>query len=134
MCLEKISEKIVATEDIVCYKQCRQMRDKKLIWNLKNIFRFKWILDYDYTYKTPFYYMEVELGKTYTSVLQVDQDGTINKGLHSYANKVDTGFYALIECVIPKGATYYKGIGLREPGYASDKLRYVKLIKKFERI
>ena len=54
-------------------------------------------------------------------------------GLHSYASIRDTQYSILVneviaKCIIPKGASYYKGRFGGYTSYASDILTYVELI------
>lgn len=66
----------------------------------------------------------------------------VDLGLHSFAQMETAGKEAksygeaLVECVIPKGAKYYEGQfepidGRRVKSYASDKLKYVKVLKDY---
>lgn len=118
----------IATKDIVCYKKCDIYNEEPMPWSIKNPFFLKKL----YFYKTPYYCMHIELGETYESTLKKSLDGgNIEEGLHTFAEsdqQLNLG-QVLIECVIPVGATYYEGVGLWRAGYASDKLRYVKIIK-----
>ena len=82
--------------------------------------------------KTPFQDAIVEIGQTYKSelILGGTNYNSVFEGLHTYANKPPTSYRdgKLIKCVIPKGATYYEGLGFWKPGYASNELRYVKVL------
>ena len=124
----------VAEEDITCYKFLRVVRDG--------------------TYYAPYYSNhQYEIGKEYTSILSRYHDNGadgcrhpftgIRQGLHSLATVEDTrciamhrtevykGFhkYVVVECVIPKGATYYKGYWRGCAAYASNKLKAIKVIE-----
>lgn len=75
---------------------------------------------------------EVEIGKTYVSKL-VKIDNTVEEGLHSYGNKPHYIINKILaECIIPKGAKYYEGKFENELSYASDTLKYIRLITKAE--
>jgi hypothetical protein len=78
----------------------------------------------------------VEIGKTYESDLEghLYDENTIGKGLHSFYNISDCEEDSLreesdmiVECIIPKGASYHEGIFDIFPSYASNKLKYVKI-------
>lgn len=87
---------------------------------------------------TPYMHTEVKVGETYESKLTkvVDDEhelySVIKKGIHSFKNLKDIGKYdtydVICECMIPKGAHYYKGKFGSCDSYASDKLTYVQLI------
>jgi len=81
-------------------------------------------------YRTPYRDSVVEIGETYTSNLCYYNDGsTVEEGLHSYkiteSNVKTAG--VLVECIIPKGATYYTGYFNGRSAYASNTLTYVKI-------
>lgn len=88
-------------------------------------------------YKTSYQNFPIEIGKTYESEL-VRVRNTVFQGLHSFERfdecKRDIGcggigrrgIYA--ECIIPAGSKYYKGKFLGASSFASDKLKYVKII------
>lgn len=88
---------------------------------------------------TPYQSVKIEIGNTYNSVLKkVYMD--INEGLHSFkhlSDAIEDGDGVYVQCVIPKGSKYYEGIFIvRHNGvgyaesYASNKLTYVKIVKK----
>ena len=142
MCLDitKDPQLKVATEDIICYKVVRQSENMLI---------------------TPYQLMPVEIGKTYISKL-IEYDRAlgsgkgIDVGLHSFATiksaRIEINDWSLyisvrangklfqrssdmiiIECVIPKGSSYYTGTFSIEKSehesYASDTLKYIKIIK-----
>lgn len=87
-------------------------------------------------YHTPYIKTIIELGKEYTSELYLYEFlNLVEKGLHSFIQKpnIKEGEY-LVKCIIPKGSKYYKGIFELGPysfdSIASDKLKYIKIIKK----
>ena len=193
MCLDRISERKVATEDIVCYKFIKeQMILKKNKVKHGDSFTGKingincqgkvsinkvggvyfctndYILDgidaddkleYDYSwliddsvkeirvngknvlrpgYVTPYMDTNVEMGVVYYSEISV-RDNKIGKALHSFKYLSDASIsrdansispiMRLVECVIPKGSVYYEGTFAIYQGYASDTLKYVKLVE-----
>lgn len=83
-------------------------------------------------YQTIYQNFTVKIGETYTSPLEKNND-TVHMGLHSYASIRDTqhsilGDEVIAKCIIPKGASYYKGTYDAFISYASDTLTYVELI------
>ena len=81
-------------------------------------------------YETPYQYMKVEMGETYTSDL-INLGKRVEIGLHSfktmkYAKSVSS---IVAKCIIPKGSQYYEGMFGSYASYASDCLTYVEIIK-----
>lgn len=134
MCLEikKFTFKRKARKDIIVYKQISS-----------------YVIEDKTFYVTPYRQSEIKIGNTYTSEIKIFGLGVEN-ALHSFANIVDcfdnsryidktiyvngngykTVTPVLVECVIPKGSSYYKGIfDGRFTSYASDKLIYKRILK-----
>lgn len=90
---------------------------------------------------TPFFGMGVKPGMLARSVLRV-KAACVHEGLHSYARLEDAKqhavdrFYriALVECRIPFGAKYYAGTTMSRDGYASNRLRYVKIVETIDQL
>ena len=92
--------------------------------------------------ETPYQRANVLLGETYKSALELN-DMSVEKGLHSFANKADATDEALfqqglnfvnanktvlvVEATIPKGSNYYKGDYCSAVAYTSDTLYYGKI-------
>lgn len=131
MCLflKNKPQALIADKDIICYKICEYYTKKA-----GKVF---------YTY---YYGTFVALGRTYSSVIEINKDGEysfeIEKALHSYCTfesaviKLDSLVYhrhnsvAIIQCIIPMGSTYYIGnYDGPNDGYASNRLTYVELVK-----
>ena len=110
----------------------------------KKGYKYSWVFDDRVTeingeapvlinvYQTVYQNVTVKIGETYTSSLEKIID-TVHMGLHSYANIRDTqhsilGREVIAKCIIPKGASYYKGRHDTYTSYASDTLTYVELI------
>lgn len=105
---------------------------------------YSWVYDYRVTeingekpilttlYTTIYQNFLVKIGETYTSPLEKIGD-TIGPGLHSYADVEKAYIFihkgeVMVKCIIPKGASYYKGTYEGGTSYASDTLTYVELI------
>lgn len=114
-------------------------------WNIddKQGYKFSWYVDYHVTsitvggkeirnkLMTPYRDALIEIGEEYVSGL-IKKGATVNIGLHSFKHEIDAkrdggGVYA--ECIIPKGAEYYEGNFHESECYASNRLKYVKLIE-----
>lgn len=91
-------------------------------------------------YTTPYKHVPILIGETYTSRLKKDggffEKAHIHEGLHSFKHKSDAQYYASLffdhvvaECIIPAGSTYYIGEFGGISSYASDKLKYIKIIE-----
>lgn len=124
MCLiiDRYSQPQIATEDIVVYKHLIQDTDNEFITSYKHA--------------------PVTIGETYSSKIGVtiSDSGTrvVEMALHSFGDKADAQRGAesydevLVECIIPKGSTYYIGRFEYYPGpsYASNRLKYVKVLSR----
>jgi hypothetical protein len=114
MCLKRATGPKIATKDIKCYKILRRTP--------KNLY-------------ATIYRMKYQVRKTYTSELEAFYNGSeVHKGLHSFSARPRgrdiSQEYPAVLCVIPKGATYYKGKqGSYKNGYASNKIKIVKILK-----
>lgn len=96
------------------------------------------------TFVTLFRQALVELRQTYDSTLSCPiplSDGLygITEGLHSFRRKENAFAYTkklsflsikliILECVIPKGSKYYKGMFSKYSCYASNQLKYIKYV------
>ena len=137
MCLEKISERKIAEDDITVYK----------------------IIKYDNRigeYFTPFMNKQIKIGETYNSelvVLNCGYNAIVQEGLHSFPGNCDLMIlieymglnffkykncnFFIFKCIIPKNSKFYCGkfdISCFEYDYdyidsiASDTLTYVEKI------
>ena len=95
------------------------------------------ILETKRRYLTPYKTAPIIIGETYKLDLIYDHScigkPIIEIGLHSFTNYSsarDDGSGVIVECIIPKGARYYKGIFFGKESYASDILKYVEIIEK----
>lgn len=87
------------------------------------------LIGYEY-FQTPYQNFRMEIGLTYTSEL-VLRDYNVENGLHSLGDKKDLKHYReyiFIECIIPKGAYYYKGTYDKFVSYASSELKVIRVI------
>ena len=87
------------------------------------------------TFTTPFQAAKVKIGETYESGLILEEYIAWNEieiGLHSFANY--KGIRRLkcniiVKCIIPKGSEYFIGLFDGKTSYASNKLKYIEIIK-----
>lgn len=92
-------------------------------------------------YYTLYRTFPIRIGETYTSELIVidrwlRENNIIEVGLHSYTQLEDAMLdarwedvnFAIVECIIPKGAKYYQGEFGHDASYASDQLKYDKVL------
>lgn len=112
----------IAFKDIKCYKKIIITSDGDLF--------------------TPFRYAKIKIGEQYRSRLRkynLGIDVEIEDGLHSVASvesarNIDH-YYSLeekeviVECIIPKFSIYYKGMFNDFISYASNKLKYIEIVK-----
>jgi len=94
------------------------------------------------TYRTTYQEFPVTIGETYSSMLiTVEFCGWdfCSIGLHSFPEllsaKKDGAVAcwencAVAKCIIPKGSKYYVGTFGNEISYASDTIKYVKIVAK----
>ena len=125
MCLniKPFSRLKTASNDIICYKHL-MVRDDKFI--------------------TPYIFQVINIGETYTSILKREKNicnpyllrlfkTSVNRGLHSFAYKVDAKIdidsekEIIVKCVIPIGAKYYEGTFADCVSYASTTLKYIEI-------
>ncbi len=95
---------------------------------------------------TPYQSFKVEEGKLYTSSLcrKTEPLDMIDIGLHSFRTKRDAladvksamrnvgitaKAYYIVKCIIPKGSSYYVGTTFNVRSYASDAIKYGKLVE-----
>lgn len=148
MCLErnpKNSPLEQATNDIICYK-CVEVPYERWFkirtWFLRKSKRLT-------EYQTYFTSDPIIIGETYIAIPIFNEDQLkiiessskrLVKGfIHSFRKKEDAIMFAkcpghsyvdVVECVIPAGTYYFKGINSDgTDGYASTKIRYVKVIR-----
>ena len=112
----------IAFKDIKCYKKIIITSDGDLL--------------------TPFRFAEIKIGEQYKSRLRKYNfgiDAGIEDGLHSVssvesARNIDhycslEGKVVIVECIIPKFSIYYKGMFNDFISYASNKLKYIEIVK-----
>lgn len=144
MCLDLYGDNTlkVAEEDIICYKFLKRVSKNNFTSPYQH---FKYDLGVEYSAEFTVFDKE-HLTVTYDSSGKPSSTFELNyqveEGLHS-AKKLDeireyvdlfnftyTGDYVIVECIIPKGASYYEGYWYGKDGYyASNKLVATKVIK-----
>jgi len=115
-----------ASEDIVCYKYLCTKPPRFMRNYTSSQGNGK-------TYYTPYKYMPVKIGTTYSSNI-LRQGLTVSIALHSFSSyesldKFREDDTVKVECLIPKGSKYYVGKFLGYESYASDKIEYIKIIE-----
>jgi hypothetical protein len=109
------------------YRECIARHDI-VVW--------KHVLNTGLNYRTAYRHVVVKMGKEYESVIGIN-GLLLSEGLHSYRLRCDASEYAnryceaLVKCVIPKGAVYYRGVFRERDVYASGRLRYVGVVKDY---
>ena len=113
------------------YSWCFDGDVDKLIVNKETLIDKEDIAQHTKTFLTPYQRANVEIGKTYDSILYKDYD-VITFGLHSFSKLKDVKRITRViaKCIIPKGSEYYEGT-FEDKGisYASNKITYLKIVK-----
>lgn len=114
MCLEikHNAKKMTARKDIVVYKILLKWRDGTL--------------------RTPFRNCVINIGEQKESYL-LKEENEITIGLHSFKSynlisDKDGHWGRVAKCIIPKGSKYYVGKFDGRISYASDKIKYIKIV------
>lgn len=139
MCLQVNAKKQypqVAEEDITVYKYLR-IRNNDGVESLEAPFRgFCYTVGEEYS---------AELGAHLYNQYNPEEGCFVEEGFHSiktykslegYVENLHEVYlnyrkYAIVECVIPKGSTYYEGTWTFMEGYASDKIKIVSVLKEY---
>jgi hypothetical protein len=86
------------------------------------------------TFLTPIQKAEIKIGETYKSEL-IKYGSSIEDGIHSFKSLKAANYSASFEekkivakCIIPKGSKYYIGNFNGYVSYASDTLKYIKVL------
>lgn len=112
----------------------------------KPIICYKQLIEIDGRYYTPFQHSEIEIGKEFQSELIKEglfsSNVVINVGLHSFMWYHETikspltfapkGRIVVVLCEIPIGSKYYKGRFNGNDSYASNKLKYLQIIRSLK--
>ena len=129
----------VATADIVCYKFV-------VCYNPDTGGITRYMPGGEYVFRTPYRDYRIEIGSHYTATLSAPVFSFhpdieyITFGLHSFdtirgamravEHSCLHGNCVIVECIIPKGSTYYVGSFSRAKSYASDQIIYKQIINK----
>lgn len=122
MCLQlkKLAFKHFALTDVVVYKHLKCDR---------------FVSDLLYT---PYRFTSVSIGETYKSDL-IKEHNSVDFGLHSFKHLIDAvldgeseGSHVVVKCIIPRGSWYYKGIFFSKTSYASNRIKYVEIVKEIK--
>lgn len=132
MCLDIFNNQVnVAKQDILCYKFLR-------------------LRYYGESLVSPYQEFEYEMGKEYISNLHVRalvsdyeySSRVVEEGFHTISSEEETRIlanaknrdargmfkFALVKCIIPKGASYYEGTWRDIAGYASSRIKIVEIL------
>lgn len=98
---------------------------------------------YQTKWVSPYFEANIYVGEEMRSEIDtnLNNDRLIEEAFHSYKRKKDALFWTeywpmcrLARCIIPEGSLYYSGIAQVSkssyenfPGYASDKIKYLKI-------
>ena len=132
MCLVTTQlEPKIADKDIICYKLVKRTKVKGIY---ESIFqKFKYIIRQLYTNN-----ISIECSNSVIKHFKIQdiegRDYYIEEGMfHSYVSKSSPilsplPWYALLKCIIPKGAYYFEGYFDESPSYASSQIKILEEI------
>ena len=117
----------IADKDIICYKLVKRTEIKGVYKS--NIQRFEYIIRQLYTNYFDIKYVDMLIKRRYNLF-------AIENGMfHSYASYLCPVIlnplpnWALLKCIIPKGAYYFEGYFEDLPSYASSQIKILEEIK-----
>ena len=126
MCLVTIQlEPKIADKDIVCYKLVKRTKIKGIYKS--HLLEFEYIIRRLYTNYFDIKYADMLIKRRYSRF-------AIEEGMfHSYASNLypilsPLPWCALLKCIIPKGAYYFKGYYGNYPSYASSQIKILEEI------
>ena len=125
MCLDRISKRKIAKEDIVVYKMIIKEGEYFFTYFMNSQIYFNEIMSSE---------LKEEVRSAFTfSYSSSSLRQIVEKGLHSFKYIPTTILFdskaLLVECVIPKGSEYYEGYFSEEKSLASNQLIYKRIIK-----
>lgn len=134
MCLEIGSERLEAQENITCYKVLQVKT--RTTWLLRRT---------EVKYLTPFKGFNIKIGEEYKTKrdFEIKDNGrnVCGGAFHSFLDRTSAValkqalsdavcHYCVVECTIPKGALYYKGVCYKHfAGFASNRIIINKIIE-----
>ena len=133
MCLVTTQlEPKIADKDIVCYKLVKRTKIKGIYKS--NFQRFEYVIRRLYTNNLDIRFANKVIHNLYLSyphygVYVIEEDM-----FHSYASNLypiilsPLPWYALLKCIIPKGAYYFEGEFDEAPSYASSQIKILEEI------
>ena len=132
MCLiiSKLRPKI-ADKDIICYKLVERTKIKGIY---KSSFqRFEYVIRQLYTNNIDIRFADRVIRNLCPSYPHLSKYAVEEGMFHSYANKSSPilsplPWWALLKCIIPKGAYYFKGYFDDCPSYASSQIKILEEI------
>ena len=115
----------IADKDIVCYKLVKRTKIKGVYES--NYLKFEYIIGQLYTNYFDIKYADMLIKRRYSRF-------AIEEGMfHSYSSRIypildSLPNCALLKCIIPKGAYYFKGYYGNYPSYASSQIKILEEI------
>ena len=127
MCLVTTQlEPKIADKDIICYKLVERTKIKGIYKS--HFLEFEYIIRRLYKNYFDIKYADMLIKRRYRQF-------AIEEGMfHSYTSSIypmlsPSPYYALLKCIIPKGAYYYEGYFYDLPSYASSQIKILEEIK-----
>ena len=118
----------IADKDIICYKLVKRTKTKGVY---KSSFQeFEYIIRQLYTNNLDIKFAnKIMKHSFYKCFYKIEKDM-----FHSYTSSIypmlsPSSYYALLKCIIPKGAYYYEGYFYDLPSYASSQIKILEEIK-----
>ena len=128
MCLVTIQlEPKIADKDIICYKLVKRTKIKSIY---KSSFQgFEYIIRQLYTNNLDIRFANKSIKRSFYKCFYIIEEGMF----HSYASNLypilsPLPNCALLKCIIPKGAYYFKGYFDDCPSYASSQIKILEEI------
>ena len=117
----------IADEDIVCYKLVNRTKIKGIYKS--SFLAFEYIIRQLYTNNLDIRFANKSIKRSFYKRFYIIEEGMF----HSYASNLypilsPLPWCALLKCIIPKGAYYFKGFFVSFPSYASSQIKILEEI------
>ena len=122
----------IADKDIVCYKLVKRTKIKGIYKS--NFQRFEYVIRQLYTNNLDIRFADKVIKNLCPSYPHLGISAVEEGMFHSYASYLcpvilsPLPHYALLKCIIPKGAYYYEGYFDYSPSYASSQIKILEEI------